>query len=63
MPEPIFVRMTEVCRTLGLDHQKVWGKIVSGKIKAHRQGNGPYLIRKDDIPKIARAFGVEVPAA
>lgn len=63
MAEPVFIRLTEVCRNLGIDHGQLWRRVVSGKIKAHRKGGGPYLIRKDDLPKIAAAFGVEPPTA
>lgn len=63
MTESVFIRLTKACGILGVNYQKAWHKAVSGDIPTHRPGNGPYMVRMDDLPKLAEVFGVSRPEA
>lgn len=63
MPEPIFINLPMVCRRLKVPYQRVWNLAVAGKIPVEEAPNGKLRARADNLPKIARVLGVEVPAA
>lgn len=66
MAEEIYIRLPEATAALGIDYQSVYRRRCMGKlpfIQRMGQGRGYLALSRSDLPKLARAFGVEVPAA
>ena len=65
MTDPNYIVLTEATARLGIDPQAVYRARGKGKLPFVRRfgsGKGYFAIALADLPKLARAFGVEVPA-
>jgi hypothetical protein len=56
------LRLSDACRQLGIPYQRLFLAVTSGTVPAERNETGSrWVIKKSDLPDIAKTLGVDAP--